>query len=65
MLKTAHAVGIVHEHRVGPVLAERVDDVAQELPGVLQLAVGVAEHDDVLDAHEVRRRALLVGPLVG
>ena len=63
MLKSAHAVGIVHEHRVGPVLAERVDDVAEELPRVLQLAVGIAEHHHVLDAHGIGGRALLVGPL--
>src|SRR5215813_3078568 len=59
MLEALRAEGIVDEHGVRPVAAERADDVAQEGARVLELAVGIAVHDQVLHAHEVGGRALL------
>ena len=62
MLEPLHPVRVVDEHRVRAGTADGVHDVAEELPGVLELAVGIAEHDHVLDAHEVRGGALLRRP---
>src|SRR5215470_6450746 len=59
MLEALRAEGIVDEHDVRPVAAERAHDVAQEGTRVLELTVGIAEHDQVLHAHEVGGRALL------
>src|SRR5947208_3627107 len=61
MLKALDAIGIVHEDGVRTVLPDGPHDVAEELARVLQLAVRIAEHHHVLDAHEVGGGALLVG----
>ncbi len=64
MLEPLDAIGVVDEDGVGPVVAERAHDVTEEPAIVLELTVGIAEHDDVLDAREVRGRALLVSPFL-
>src|SRR5215469_3841990 len=62
MLEALRPERIVDEHDVRPVTPERPHHVPQEGAGVLELAVGIAEHDQVLHAHEVGGRALLPGP---
>src|SRR5207247_10802062 len=57
-----HAEGVVDEDGLRPIAAEGAHHVAQEGARVLELAVGIAEHDHVLHAHEVRGGALLAGP---
>ena len=59
MLEALDAIRVVGEHRVRLVRADRAHDVAEELARGLEAAIGIAEHDDVLDAHEVGRGALL------
>src|SRR3989454_9825360 len=63
VLKALDPIGVVDEDGVGPIPAGSGHDVTEKLTGVFEPAVGVAEHDDVPDAHEVRGGALLLGPL--
>src|SRR5215470_2226140 len=63
VLEVLDAIGIVHEHRVRSILPQRADDVAEELPRVLEEPVWIAEHDEVLHVHEVGGCALLFGAL--
>src|SRR5438094_1598024 len=65
VLEPFDPIWVVDEHRVRPVPADRTHDVAQEPAGVLEPAVGVAEHDDVPHAHEVAGGALLGRPFLG
>src|SRR4029077_4540570 len=65
VLEALHAVGVVDEHGVRPVPADRPHHVAQELARVLQEAVRIAEHLHVPHPHEVGGGPLLVRPLPG
>ena len=63
VLESADAVGIVNEDGVRPIPAKGAHDIAEKFARVLEPAVGIAEHDDVPHAHEVRGGTLLVGAL--
>ena len=48
VLEALHAVRVVDEDGVGPVAADGAHDVAEELARVLEPAVRIAQHHDVL-----------------
>src|SRR5256712_2600758 len=63
MLEASEPIRVVNEDRVRPISPDGTDDVAEKFSRVLEPAVGIAQHDDVTHAHEVRGGALLIGSL--